>query len=105
MNSKVEVKENPNVVGDNLVPEIESEVNSGRRQRKLTKKGKEYKISLLESKKQRLYNKLVIKCCAINDFFYSKDYFVTVKEEIQLFDSLFGQLLLFREEDNCLIDA
>ena len=105
MNSKVEVKENPNVVGDNLVPEIESEENSGRRQRKLTKKGKEYKISLLESKKQRLYNQLVIKCCAINDFFYSKDYFVTVKEEIQLFDSLFGQLLLFREEDNCLIDA
>ena len=51
MNSKVEVKENPNVVGDNLVPEIESEENSGRRQRKLTKKGKEYKISLLESKK------------------------------------------------------
>ena len=105
MNSKVEVKENPNVVGDNLVPDIESEENSGQRQRKLTKKGKEYKISLLESKKQRLFNQLVIKFCAINDFLYSKDYFVTVKDEIQLFDSLFGQLLLLREEDNCLIDA
>ena len=44
MNDKVEVKGNPDVAGDNLVPETESEENSGRRQRKLTKKSKRYEI-------------------------------------------------------------
>ena len=55
INDKVELKENPAVVGDNLVPETESEENCDRRQRKLTKKDKEHKISLLESRKQRVY--------------------------------------------------
>ena len=50
------MKENPDVVRDNLVSETESEENGAQRQRKLTKKGKEYKISLLESRKQRLYD-------------------------------------------------
>ena len=63
MNDKVEVKENPDVAGDNLVPETESEENSGQRQRKPTKKSKEYQISLLQSRKQRLYNQLMRKCC------------------------------------------
>ena len=36
---------------------------------------------------------------------FSKDHFVTVKEERQLFDSLFSRLLLLREEYNCLFDA
>ena len=38
MNDKVEVKENPDKVRDNLVPETEFKENSGRRQRKLNKK-------------------------------------------------------------------
>ena len=63
MNEKVEVKENPDVAGDNLVPETESEENSGQRQRKLTKKSKQYQISLLQSRKQRLHNQLMRKCC------------------------------------------
>ena len=62
MNDKVKVRENPDVVGDNLVPKTESKENRGRIQRNLTKKGKEYKISLLESRKQRLYNQLMRKC-------------------------------------------
>ena len=82
MNDKIEVKENPDVVGDNLVPETESEENSGRRQRKLTEKGKEYKIFLLESRKQRLYNQFMRKCYAIDDLLYSKNNFITVKEEL-----------------------
>ena len=89
-NGKVEIKENSHVVGNNLVPETEFEGNSGRRQRKLTKKGKEYKISLLASRKQRLYNQLIRKCCTINDLLYTKDHFVTAKEELQLFDILFS---------------
>ena len=80
MNEKVEVKENPDVAGDNLVPETESEENSGRRQRKLTKESKEYKTSLLESRKQRLYNQLMEKFYAFDGLLYSKDLFVTVKE-------------------------
>ena len=60
------MKENPDVVRDNLVSETESEENGAQRQRKLTKKGKEYKISLLESRKQRLYDQLIRKCCAID---------------------------------------
>ena len=105
MNDKVEVKENPDLVGDNLVPETESGENSGRRQRQLTEKGKEYKISLLESRKQRLYNQLMRKFCTIDDLLYSKDNFITVKEELQLFDSLFSQLILLCEEYNCLFNA
>ena len=50
--------------------------------------GKEYKFFLLESRKQRLYNQLIRKCCAIDDLFYTKD---------QLFDSLFSQSLLLRK--------
>ena len=94
MNDKVEMKENPDEVGDNLVPETEFKENSGRRQRKLNKKCKEYKISLLEIRKQRLNNQLIRKCCAIDDLLYSKDHFVAVKEELRLFDSLYSQLLL-----------
>ena len=105
MNDKVEVKENPDVVGDNLVPETESEENSGRRQRELTEKGKEYKMCLMESRKQRLYNQFMRKCYAIDDLLYSKNNFVTVKEELQLFDNLFSQLFLLPEEYNCLFDA
>ena len=98
MHDKVEVKENPDAVRDNLVQETESEENSGWRQSKLTKKGKEYKMSLLQSRKQRLDNQLMRKCCAIDDLLYSKDHFVTVKKELHLFDSLFSTLLLLREE-------
>ena len=45
------------------------------------------------------------KCCGINNPLYSKDHSVTVKEELQLFDGLFSQLLLLLEEYNCLFDA
>ena len=58
MNDEVEVKENPDVVEDNLVPETESGENSGRRESKLTKKGK-YKISLLQSRKQSVNEKML----------------------------------------------
>ena len=103
MNGKVEVKEILDVVEDNLVPETESEESSGQRQRKLSKKGKEYKISLLQSRKQRLCNQLMRNFYAIDDLLYSKDHFTTVMEELQLFDDLFSQLLLLREEyNNCL---
>ena len=106
MNGKVEVKEIPDVVEDNLVPETESEGSSGQRQRKLSKKGKEYKISLLQSRKQRLCNQLMRNVYAIDDLLYSKDHFTTVMEELQLFDDLFSQLLLLREEyNNCLYHA
>ena len=106
MNGKVEVKEILDVVEDNLVPETESEESSGQRQRKLSKKGKEYKISLLQSRKQRLCNQLMRNFYAIDDLLYSKDHFTTVMEELQLFDDLFSQLLLLREEyNNCLYHA
>ena len=45
------------------------------------------------------------KFCAIDDVLYSRDLFVNVQEELQLFDSLFSQLLLLREEYHCLLDA
>ena len=105
MNYKDEVKDNPDEVGDNLVPETEFKENSGRRQRKLNKKCKEYKISLLKIRKQRLHNQLTRKCCAIDDLLYSKDHFVAVKEELRLLDSLYSQLLLLREEYNYLVDG
>ena len=41
------------------------------------------------------------KCFAINYLLHSSDHFVTVKEELQLFDSLFSYLILFHEEYNC----
>ena len=55
-------------------------------------------MSLLQSRKQRLYNQLMRKCCTIDDILYSKDHFVTVKEELHLFDSLFSTWLLLHEE-------
>ena len=69
------------------------------------KKSKQYKISLMESRKQRLCNQVMRKFSAIDDLLFSKDHFVTVKEELQLFDSLFSQLFLLCEEYNCLFDA
>ena len=45
------------------------------------------------------------KFFAINYLLYSSDHFVTVKEGLQLFDSLFSYLLLFHEEYNCFFDA
>ena len=37
------------------------------------------------------------KYSAIDNLLYSKDHLINVKEELQLFDSLFSQLLLLRE--------
>ena len=45
------------------------------------------------------------KCFAINYLLYSSDHFVTVKEELQLFDSLFSHLILFHENIIVFFDA
>ena len=45
------------------------------------------------------------KCFAINYLLYSSDHLVNVKEELQLFNSLFNRLLLFHERYNCFFDA
>ena len=82
-----------------MMPEPEGE----ERQRsklivKLTEKGIEYRFSSLENRRRRLHNQLMRKSSAAHDLLYSKDYCTTMKEELQIFDDLFTEVLLLRDE-------
>ena len=81
-----------------MMPEPEGE----ERQRskmivKLTEKGIAYRFSSLENRR-RLHNQLTRKSSAAHDLLYSKDYCTTVKEESQIVDDSFTEVLLLRDE-------
>ena len=53
------------------VPESQSSFGRGQRVKKPSSNGREYKLSQIKDKSQRLYSRLLRKSSAIEDLFYS----------------------------------
>ena len=70
----------------------------GKRQPKLTKKGREYCLSTLENKHVKLVFRLLGKSSEIDDLIYSYQNSITVKEELAQLNDLFKMLVDIHEE-------
>ena len=69
----------------------------GKRQPKLTKKGREYCLSTLENKHVKLVFRLLGKSSEIDDLIYSYQNSITVKEELAQLNDLFKMLVDIHE--------
>ena len=47
------------------------ELGRGQRNKKMTKKGLEYQISLMKEKRQKMYSRLLTKCGVVDDLLYA----------------------------------
>ena len=70
----------------------------GKRLRKLTEKGREYRLSTLENKRAKLVSRLHRKSSEIDDLMYSYQNSITVKEELAQLNSMFKMLVDIHEE-------
>ena len=77
------------------VPLIEGKA---KRQVKLTEKGKEYKMALLEKRRSKLVSRVIRKSSEIDNLMYSFQKGVTVKEELQQLNDMFKMLVEIHEE-------
>ena len=70
----------------------------GKRQPKMTEKGREYRLSTLENKRARLISRLLRKSSEIDDLMYSYQNSITVKEELAQLNDMFKMLVSIHEE-------
>ena len=70
----------------------------GKRQPKLTEKGREYRLSTLENKRAKLVSRLLRKSSEIDDLMYSYQNSITVKEELAQLNYMFKMLVDIHEE-------
>ena len=70
----------------------------GKRLRKLTEKGREYRLSTLENKRAKLVSRLLRKSSEIDDLMYSYQNSITVKEELAQLNYMFKMLVDIHEE-------
>ena len=63
------------------------------RTRTMTKKGKEYQISMLFEKRKKLHARIMRKSKLIDDLMYSSSNIITVKEETQQLSDQFNMLM------------
>ena len=68
------------------------------RQVKLTEKGREYKMALLEKKRSKLVSRVIRKSSEIDDLMYSFQNGIAVKEELQKLNDMFEMLVEIHEE-------
>ena len=78
----------------------ESQSSFGREQRlkKPSSKGKEYKLSQIKDKRQRLYSRLLRKSGAVEDLLYSSKKKVAVEEELAQFNDILKLVVAAHEE-------
>ena len=69
-----------------------------KRQVKLTEKGKEYKMALLEKRRSKLVSRVIRKSSKIDDLMYSFQNGIAVKEELQQLNDMFKMLVELHEE-------
>ena len=69
-----------------------------KRQVKLTEKGREYKMALLEKKRSKLVSRVIRKSSEIDDLMYSFQNGIAVKEELQKLNDMFEMLVEIHEE-------
>ena len=66
--------------------------------KKPSSKGREYKLSQIKDKRQRLYSRLLRKSGAIEDLFYSSKNKVAVEEEFAQFNDILKLVVAAHEE-------
>ena len=69
-----------------------------KKQVKLTKKGKEYKMAWLEKKRLKLVSRLTRQSSEIDDLMYSFQNGIAVEEELQQLNDMFKMLVEIHEE-------
>ena len=85
LDGQLRISENVEAIQDEVynmgaVPLIEEKT---KRQVKLTEKGKEYKMVLLENRRSQLVSRVIRKSSEIDDLMYSFQNGIAVKEELQ----------------------
>ena len=80
------------------VQESRSSFGRGQRVKKPSSKGREYKLSQIKDKRQRLYSRLLRKSGAIEDLLYSSKNKVVVEEELAQFDDILKLVVAAHEE-------
>ena len=80
------------------VQESQSSFGRGQRVKKPSSKGREYKLSQIKDKRQRLYSRLLRKSGAIEDLFYSSKNKVAVEEELAQFNDILKLVVAVHEE-------
>ena len=77
------------------VPSIETKT---KRKVKLTEKGKEYMMTLLEKRRSKLVSRVIRKSSEIDDLMYFFQNGIAVKEELQQLNDMFNMLVEIHEE-------
>ena len=70
------------------VRESQSSFERGQRVKKPSSNGRQYKLSQIKEKRQRLYSRLLRKSGAIEDLFYSRKNKVTMEKELAQFNDI-----------------
>ena len=76
----------------------------GQRKRKATMKGIECKTSLMKERRDKVYARLIRKCVAIEDQFYSSRNISTVQEKICQFNNQLKLLMSLHEKIHAMLE-
>ena len=76
-----------------------------RGQKKPAMKGIEYKLSLMKKIKDKVSARLIRKCAAIEDVFYSTRSITAAQEEMRQFNDQLKLLILLHEETNTMLEV
>ena len=100
LDGQLRISENVEAIQDEVynmgtVPVIKENT---KRQVKLTEKGKEYKIALLEKRRSKLVSRVIRKSSEIDDLMYSFQNGIAIKEELQQLNDMFKMLVEIHEE-------
>ena len=81
------------------------ELGRGQRKKKPTMKGIEYKTSLMKERRDKVYARLMRKCAAIEDLFYSSRNITAVQEEMCQFNDQLKLLMSLHEEIHTILEV
>ena len=70
----------------------------GKRNRKMTGKGRQYRLAVLEKRQVKLVARTIRKSSEIDDLMYSHQNSITVKEELAQQNEMFRMLVEIHEE-------
>ena len=80
------------------------QLGRGQRKKKPTMKGIEYKTSLMKERRDMVYARLIRKCAAIEDLFYSSRNITAVQEEMCQFNDQLKLLMSLHEEFHAMLE-
>ena len=68
-------------------------------------KGVEYKISLMKERRDKVYARLIRKCAAIEDLYYSSRNITAVQKEMCQFNDQLKLLMSLHEEIHTMLEV